>query len=219
MSNSYYSRKLIPTLLVIFFVILATAHVMAVLLSNESGILYEFSKNFDLDRERNIPTMYSGFLHAMIAFCAVYLATRKIIWQNKVVYFVLAALFFYIAFDETLVIHELFADPVRNLLNIESNNPLYHAWVIPAAAVIVFLLAMLLLLRGKNTESHFQRRIIAYLALLGIGIVSLEIIGTQLYFSETVYKLGPVMIEELLEIGMVSFILYIFVKRLDELVH
>ncbi len=210
MQKAYASPKLLKNTLIIAIVLLALLHVLGLLMANgtDATAFIGFKNLFDLDQERNIPTLYSGFLYAVCAFLALIHASKKGPRFAKLLLSAFAAFFLYLAFDETLIIHELLASPIRNILGIGNGNPLYHAWVVPALIVIIGLYLLYRVVQSKDASSKQVKWLILYVGILGSGVVALEIIGTQLYFSELVYKLGPVMIEEVYELSMASFILY-----------
>lgn len=208
---------LIPKLLAINILILAVLHIFSVYLNVNNHVgdwTSEFAKWVDLDTERNIPTLYSSLILGMCAFCCIALSMRKITWMNRFIYYAFGIFFFYVAFDESLIIHETSAAPVRDLLQIGDGNAFYHAWVVPALLVVLILTTAYKFIKRRDLETKFQKRILYMIVLLGAGVIALEVLGTQVYFSQTVYKLGPVMVEELYEISMVSVILSLLSVRL-----
>lgn len=210
--------ELVPKILAFSILFFAFMHILSVLVLQkqpDNATMSYFASMFDLDNERNIPTLYSSLLLGMCAFVCVVLSTRAKVLINKLVYYAIGAFFLYVAFDESLVIHETSAEPVRNLLQIGDGSALYHAWVIPAVLVLLGIAGVYAFLRSKDKETKFQKKIILLICILGAGVVGLEVLGTQFYFDQTAYKLGPVMIEELFELGMVSFILATLSKRLS----
>lgn len=217
MSFKLARTTLIPRVLLAFIIALVLLHISAVVLKQlhpDNMAIATFSRTFDLDNERNVPTVYSSLILGMSAFCSVALSTRAKKWINKVVYYLFGIFFLYVAFDESLILHETSAAPIRDFLSIGDGSALYHAWVIPAAIVLSGVAGLYVFLRSKDKETAFQKRIVLLVCLLGLGVLSLEIIGTQFFFSQTVYKLGPVMVEEVFEISMVSVILAKLSRRL-----
>lgn len=192
--------------LLLFFV---GMHIVSVILNNHaSGTLLELAPKFDLDNEFNAPTVYSGVLWGVCAFMALTLVSRATQLQDRVRWGFLSLFFFYISFDEQMVIHEGFAAPIRSFLSISQDSILYHAWVVPA---IVFTLLIGLLwvgIRGVSKISKAQREIFKYVVILGAGVIFFEAIGTLIYVSPMAYKLGPVLLEETFEMGMATLILY-----------
>lgn len=162
----------------------------------------------DLDNERNIPTVYNGLILGSCALLSLLLGAQKNRSRERLRWTFLALFFFYMAFDEILVIHEVAAEPIRNFLSIAADSPLFHAWVIPAAFIGLAIGAFAFFIRHHSEVSRLQRTIFIYIAILAAGVILLEIVGTKLYFSTVVYKAGPVFVEEMFEITMSSLILY-----------
>lgn len=203
------STKLIPKVLIGLMVILAILHVASVIVSNYySHINIAFMAPwFDLDTEGNVPTVYNGLLLGCCAFISVVLITQTIRLYERFIWSLLSLFFLYAAFDEILVIHERFGEPVRELLHISHDSPFFHAWVVIALAIVAVIITIAILIKRSEPMSKFQKSILIYVAILGTGMILIEVIGTQFYFSNAIYKLGPVFLEEMFEIGMISFIL------------
>lgn len=95
-------------------------------------------QKLNLNSEMALGSWYSG---AILLLCAVLLAFIGLVVQkmeHQYVYhwFVLAAIFTYLSFDESVSIHELAVEPVKRMLEITS-GPLYSAWVVPAIIVLI----------------------------------------------------------------------------------
>ena len=94
-----------------------------------------------LDREQNIPALFSTLLlvsaAALFAFIAMVERTNESRdfrqWQILAVGFVLMAL------DENLALHERLIEPMRRLLGGGHMGLLYFAWVVPALVLITAL--------------------------------------------------------------------------------
>ena len=100
-----------------------------------------FASMLNVDKEKNIPTLYSW---SALLFCAMLLLViaqaKKAAGDRYTNYWrVLAVIFAYLSLDEATSLHELFIDPLRTSLN--TSGFLYYAWVIPGAifAIAVFL--------------------------------------------------------------------------------
>lgn len=198
--------KLLRIILLVFAGFLMTMHIVSVLLPLDLS-------QFDLDNEHNVPTVYTSLLLGCSALlCLLSLRNARLL-AEKFLWVLLAILYLYMGFDESLVIHESFAEPIRHLLSIANNNPLYHAWVIPAIVLFSGLGVFAYALKATSKVGPQQLKIVLLTLISAGGVIALEIIGTQLYFSNTVYKLGPVLIEEMLEISMMSLILFTLVSN------
>lgn len=192
--------------LLLFFMVM---HVVSVIVTNNAhGTLLELAPKFDLDNEFNAPTVYSGVLWGACAFIALTLVSRASQLYDRVRWGFLGLFFFYISFDEQMVIHEGFAAPIRSLLSISQNSIFYHAWVVPAIGLTLLIGLLLVGIRGVSKASKAQREIFKYVVILGGGVIFFEAIGTLIYVSPIAYKLGPVLLEETFEMGMATLILY-----------
>lgn len=199
----------IRNLLISNLVLLAVFHVASVVIAhNASGTWLEIAPKFDLDNEFNVPTVYSGILWGIAAFLSFTVFTKSKTAVEKAGWALLGALFFYISFDEQMVLHESMAAPIRSAFSISNDSILYHAWVIPAILITALLAGIYIFIKSIPKASATQKRVYKYVVVLGAGIVTLEALGTLFYVSPVVYKLGPVMIEELFEVSMASFIIY-----------
>jgi hypothetical protein len=197
-------------ILVGFIVAIALLHIAAVLLPGRTSNanLLSLAPWFDLDNEFNFPTVYTGLLLGSCAFMGCILALLAHHLQNSLRWACISLVFFYLALDELLVIHERLALPIRNALLIAPENILFHAWIIPAAAVTMLLGVFILFIKGRNKIAAAQKHILVCLFILALGVIFLEMVGTQFYASVFAYKLGPVLIEEIFELSVISYTLY-----------
>ena len=96
---------------------------------------------FDLDKESNIPTLYSSIA---LFFCSVLLSIiaisrRKSGDTDYPYWFGLAIIFIFLSIDESVCLHERLTVVFREYL--ETSGILYYAWVIPyGIALILFIL-------------------------------------------------------------------------------
>jgi hypothetical protein len=181
-------------------------HVLSVLASQ--GMTNSWARWFDVDTERNFPTFYNGLLWFIAAVMIFILSMRNQKMTARIRWIFLALSFTYFGVDELLVLHEGFAKPIRELLSISDGSVFYHAWIIPALLVVGFILLIAWEIRGRDAVSREQKVIFTLLITVALGVILLEAVGTQIYFNALVYKLGPVLLEETFEMGMVSLILY-----------
>lgn len=127
---------MIAVVLTIISVVLRIAH--ATWGVDPSGDVLEL---FDLDKEANVPTWFSGLLLAMAA------ALAAVTWRfepspfRRRYWLVLAAVFTLFSLDEVAGLHEGL-NRLQGVL--DTSGPLFFAWVIPATiAVVAFGLWML----------------------------------------------------------------------------
>lgn len=200
-------KRRLAIVLATLVAVLTVLHVVLLILKSR-GVLTTLAPWFDLDNEYNVPSAYNAFLWAQCGLLVAFLAVRSKVGLDRVRFGLIAAFFLYLGFDELLILHESLAQPIRDALSISGGSPLYHAWVVPAIAVALVLTVLYLSLRFAKGSNRLQRSLVLYVLIVAGGVIGLEMLGTQLYFSEMVYKLGPVLVEEVFEMSMASFILY-----------
>jgi hypothetical protein len=96
---------------------------------------------FNLDREENIPALFStGLLlmaSALLAFIAVLERANRSADASK--WAILAIGFLLMGMDESLSLHEHMIEPVRRMLGGHELGIFYFAWVIPAFGLVIAL--------------------------------------------------------------------------------
>ena len=203
--------RLLGRVLIVLAILCAVLHIGFTLIATHqpASQLARATPMFDLDNEHNVPAAFTGMLLGMAVLAAFVLATKKDTIQHKINWFLLSAFFLYLGFDELVGIHEQTAEGVRKLLNIKDGSFLYHAWILPVLLVVIAVGAVIFLLRNrKKLITKQQKHILFTLGILIVGDVLLESLGTQAYAHPLLYKLGPVLLEEMFEIGMISYVLY-----------
>ncbi len=187
-------------------------------LANIAGIVakYAFDQNslfgliglFDLHAERNIPTLFSS-LQLTLAGLLLFLIGSKhqSNGEKYIAWLVLAAIFFFLAVDETAVIHERLSDPLRTILN--PGGLLYFPWVIPYGIAVLLIVAgfsRFLMQLPKPIGSWF----IASGAIYISGALGSEMLGArhkELFGSDNVAYAMYYTVEETLEmLGIALFI-------------
>jgi hypothetical protein len=166
-------------------------------------------KMFFLDDEFNFPTLYSTL---SLLICSVLTGTIYSLKKSgnesfKTHWLGLSVIFFLLATDEILRLHEQIITPLRNMLG--TGGFLYMAWIIPAVLFgIVFLVSYYKFLIDLPKQSR-NRFIISGLIFV-VGAVGFEAIGGK-FFSEygkdNLFYSLITHVEELFEmIGIVLFI-------------
>ena len=170
----------------------------------------EWMDMFNLDREMNFPTWYMAL---MIVFCAVLLriiATGKRDrgdryhrdWQ------LLSTIFFWLAIDEILSIHEILIIPeVSQALNLPWF--LHSMWVIPGTIFVVWFVKRYWKFSRHlppQSKKHFSCAAVIYVS----GALIMEMIGSHLAESQGQQHLPYALVataEETIEmIGIIVFI-------------
>jgi len=166
---------------------------------------------FHLDKERNIPTLFSTLLLLSAAALLFHIRHHERMQRSRdaAKWTVLAIGFLYIAIDEFGHIHELLIRPGQELLGDRSLGLFYYTWVIPAIAILlvlaVYFLGFLLRLPARTRMAF----IIGGTLFVGgsIGFEMLEGRHDELHGERNLTYMAYVTIEEALEMtGVIVFI-------------
>ena len=163
---------------------------------------------FDLDRESNIPSFFSGclfLLNAALLVAAARTAPERS-W-SRAVWLIFAAAFVFLSFDELFAVHELLTKPIRDALR--TSGLLFFAWVIvyiPAFLLLTFLFVPVWRRLARPVRTWIALAAATYLA----GAVGVEMVSGAYYESVGKHEdltFGLlVALEEFLEMaGMVMF--------------
>lgn len=189
--------------------------IICLIVANMVGIVsyYYFGSHrialFDLDKEANIPTLYSSVTLLLCAGLLTFIATaRKRQAKREYLYWAgLVVIFLFLSVDETAGLHENLIRPLRTALN--TSGVLYFAWVIPYG---IFAIAMMIIYsRFLFSLAVRIRYLIIFAGLLYVaGALGGEIIGgpwAELHGQENITYALMTTCEELLEMtGILVFI-------------
>lgn len=174
--------------------------------------VYGLSSLFDLNEEKNIPTVYSSIA---LFFVSVLLLTIASIQKKfKLPYFLwfgLAVVFLFLSVDEFVLIHEKFAEPSKDFFS--ATGALYFAWVIPyGAAVLVFIAVYFKFLMAL--PKRIKNLFLISGAVFVIGAIGFEMISSyvfELYGNQNITYAIVYTCEEFLEmLGIAIFIYTLF---------
>jgi hypothetical protein len=195
--------RVVVCLVVISFLTQMTVH----FLPNYPSRDY-FARAFNVDYEGNIPTTYSALalLFSSILLGAIAHAKNLDSDRYKKHWKILSFIFFYLALDEAVQLHEKLINPMRSLLN--ATGVLFFTWIVPFGfIVVIFLLSYskFLFHLPASTRNLFVVAIILYIG----GALGMEMVGG--YQISTGTQAMPYLIvstfEELLEmLGIVVFL-------------
>lgn len=216
--------------LLVLVVLHAGAFAFSLSFSGESEWLDKFEKLFSrlfrLDREMNLPTLFSTMLLLAAALLLLCLGSRQAGSppEERRYWLGLGAVFIFLAVDEFVKIHEIFINPVRIALDTE--GALRIAWVIPYGIATAAL--ALIYVRFWWGLPHRARWLILLAAGLYVGgAVGFEMVGSAYidsqgypYGSSDVYSdrvyFALISVEEIGEmLGMIVFI-YILLELAGE---
>lgn len=174
---------------------------------------------FDLDLENNVPTVVTS-MYMLVSAALLMVIGLNSRQQNQpfvIHWLVLAAIFVFLAFDESTSLHERLIQPIRTHLN--TGGAFYFAWVLPyglavlifASFYLPFVLRLPPVVRGRMIAAG-----IVYVAgALGgdmIGGVYRERLGSEITLATSVI----VTCEELLEFGGLLLLLSALLKYLAD---
>jgi hypothetical protein len=165
---------------------------------------------FSVSNEGKLPTFYSGLTLLVAALLLAAIATHEHKNQGRFArhWFGLSVIFVFMAADELLEIHELSMGPMRRVFGI-TGGPLFFAWVIPAAALLVLLAITYKRFLAALPRPSLRAFLIAGFVYVG-GALGMELVGSA-YFTthsnDVIYGVIAT-IEEMGEMtGMALFIL------------
>ena len=184
------------------------------------GLLSPAEQLFHVNREHNIPTLFSVLLllcSASLLGLITFLKRRhqdpdRFKWATLTVGFI------YLAIDEAWSFHEMLIDPVRGLLGHDSLGMFYYAWVIPGMAG-VGILALLFLGFLLRLPSSTRWSFLGAGAIFLGGAIGAEMLGGRYAESHGDHNLTYQLLthlEESMEMaGMIVFI-YALLRYLAE---
>ncbi len=140
---------------------------------------YELVPLFDLDKERNIPSLFSSML---ILFCACffYLITLARAHSLKTYgyWLGLALIFSFLALDELVSLHERIIRPLRGALH--TSGVLYFAWLIPYGIAVLAIGGIYLRFLFR-LPATMRWMMIAAATIYLSGAMGMELIGGHYY--------------------------------------
>ncbi len=192
-------------------------------LANIAGIFARFAFDeeslfglvglFDLHSERNIPTLFSS-LQLTLAGLLLFLIGRKHQSNGKkyIAWIVLAAIFLFLAIDETAAIHERLGDPLRSVLS--PGGFFYFPWVIPYGIAVLLILvcfSRFLMQLPKPINTWFLASGAIYIG----GALGSEMLGArhkELFGSDNISYALYYTVEETLEMLGIALFIYALLK-------
>ncbi len=131
-------------LAIVLFLTVLHSVVQAIFLSTMNENLLELSEFVDLDIEKNLPSFYSAFailFSSFLLFCTALLEKNK--GGKRRYWFGLAAIFFFLAFDEAFALHEGLGDYTEEYMKstgiLQVSGLLYFPWIIPYSILTTIL--------------------------------------------------------------------------------
>lgn len=174
---------------------------------------------FDLDTERNLPSLFSTLLLLCVALLLALLGQvlRAARPREARRWLLLAAIATAMAVDEAVGIHELLIEPMRRVLGGWSGGVLHFAWVVPGALLVAaFLLAFW---RFQATLPQPLRWRVQLAGVLYVGgALGVELISGRHValhgIDNLAYSAGLVTLEEGLEMAGILLSLHALLSHL-----
>ncbi|SHH93324.1 hypothetical protein [Ferrimonas marina] len=163
---------------------------------------------FYVGGENNLPTAFSSGLLLFSALLS-FLARQAASAQDRPYWLGLTLGMVLMAMDEALEFHESLSGPVRALLGLETFGPLYFAWVLPAALLVLGLALVFFRFWWRLPMPLRRQTLLAGGIYLG-GALGIEAMGGW-WFEATTSKQAGYQVLVHLEEGaeMAGLLLYI----------
>ena len=203
-----------------FFVILA---VLLIIMHSAIAVVYyivgdpekfDFIRMFDLDREQNIPTLFSSLLFIFNALL-FWLIGKNSADSERKYWYGLAGVFAFLSFDESATIHENLGDLTEQF--VDASGILYYPWVISYSLLVLMLVVFYFRFFYNMPKKLFYRFVLAAAIFLS-GAIGFELLGAQeadLYGTDSPLYTIYYTIEESLEMFGLIYLMGILLDMLD----
>jgi len=129
---------------------------------------------FDLDRENNVPSFFSGGLFLLNAMLLWLVGQQPARHHGSRVWYALAAVFVFLSYDEMFGVHERLTRPLREAFH--TGGLLYYAWVI-AYVMPVIALIWWFYPTWRRLSADVRRQLLVAGCLFLLGAVVMEMIN------------------------------------------
>lgn len=174
----------------------------------------------DLDIEKNIPSLYSGF--ALFVSSLLFLCISSLEEKKRRYWLGLAAVFLFLSLDESFVLHERLSNYTEEYIKstgiIKAGGLLYFPWIIPYSILMTILgllyFRFILSLPRKTTVLLILSAIIFL-----IGAVWFDMLGGREAELHSYYTLTYIVlftIEEFLEMIGVVLLIYTLLDYIEQ---
>ena len=218
--NITLNRKKIVKFLMLIALLLIFIHTVILCIYYYVGDpeKFDFVRMFDLDMERNVPTLFSSLIFAISSFL-FYLLSRLPKEQEKGgrrYWLGLSFVFIFLSFDESAKIHEQIGDYTENF--VDASGFLHYPWVISYSILVLVLAAFYLRFFLKMERKIFWSFVLAAVIFL-TGALGFELLGaneSSQHGTATVTYSVLYTIEESLEMFGVIYLIYILLGLLNQ---
>jgi hypothetical protein len=178
---------------------------------------FDFVRMFDLDMERNIPTLFSSAI-LLISALLFYLLSKVPNEQekgNRLFWLGLSIVFTFLAFDESAKIHENLGDFTENF--VDATGYLFYPWVI-SYSIFVLILGLFYIRFFWRMESKVFWSFMISAAIFLSGAIGFELLGaneSSIHGTDTILYSIYYTIEETLEMFGVIYLIKILLNLLE----
>ena len=178
---------------------------------------FDFVRMFDLDMERNVPTLFSSAILLISGFLFYLLskAPNEVKEGSRPYWLGLSLVFTFLAFDESAKIHEQLGDFTERF--VDASGYLHYPWVISYGILVLLLGAVYLRFFLKMDKKVFWSFMGAAVIFLS-GAIGFELIGaneSSQHGTDTVLYSIYYTIEESLEMFGVIYLIHILLGLLE----
>jgi len=179
--------------------------------------IFDFVRMFDLDMERNIPTLFSSAIMLIAAFLFYLLSKDNMEKkkQNHLYWRGLSIVFTFLAFDESAKIHESIGDFTEKFVHF--GGYLYYPWVI-SYGLFVIVLGLIYMRFFWRMKSNIFWSFMGSAAIYVGGAIGFELLGaheSSLHGTKTPLYSILYTIEESMEMFGVIFLIYVLLTLLE----
>ncbi|MCI5142874.1 MAG: peptidase M48 Ste24p [Candidatus Electrothrix sp. ATG1] len=183
----------------------------------------DITRYVDLDIEKNIPSLYSGFalvLSSLLFFCISSLEKKQ--GRKRYYWLGLAAVFLFLSLDEAFVLHERLGDYTEKYIkstgSLEASGLLYFPWIIPYSILMTILgllyFRFIFRLPRKTTVLLVLSAIIFLSGAAGFDMLGGREADLHGYYTITYTVLYT--IEEFLEMSGVVLLIYTLLDYINQ---
>ncbi len=217
--NITLKRKQIIRFLSLIALILIGIHIIILSIYYYVGDpkVFGFVRMFDLDMERNVPTLFSSALLMISGFLFYLLAnmSSEIEKGSRPYWIGLSLIFTFLAFDESAKIHEKIGDFTERF--VDASGFLHYPWVISYSILVLVLASFYMKFFLKMDKKIFWSFIGAATIFLS-GAIGFELLGaneSSMHGTKGALYSTYYTIEETLEMFGVIYLIHILLGLLD----
>lgn len=156
---------------------------------------------FHFHGQNNFPTYYSMALAAVAVLQMIFLGIRSIVRRERFVFhwMLMAAIFIFLAFEETLELHKQLGEAIREQVQIDLTGYLNFAWYLPVILGLILLLLVYLPFLRDLSPRQRARIILGGLVFL-VGTIGMESLGSRLISDGLITFFQFVMLANVIEL-------------------